>query len=330
MFLLASVLFRAEVFYFCTYKKIILALKNRKLTDIGFGEKDNTSTTRLINNNGRFNVRRTGKPVWNLYAEFLEITWAKFYLLIIIFYVALNLFFAFLFTLMGPDALSGVSNQDFYGRYLDCFFFSIQTFTTVGYGSMSPASLPANILSALIAMVGLLVIAMITGIFFARLSKPIAYIRFSEKILLAPYRDGKGLMFRMVNMRDTVISDVKITVLLTRLYFQNGEERREYLSLDLERDSVNLFPLNWTIVHPVNDSSPLLGIKKEQLAEQHAEILIDLKGYDETFNQIVRIRNSYKLEEMMENKKFSKMFYTSPDGKIILETDGLDRLEDGV
>ena len=85
---------------------------------------------------------------------------------------------------------------------------------------------------------------------------------FSEKILHAPYRDGKGLMFRMVNMRDTVIRDVKITVLLTRLYFQNGEERREYLSLDLERDSVNLFHLNWTIVHPVNDSSPLLVIKK--------------------------------------------------------------------
>lgn len=319
-------MYRGFLFLYLQIKQQ-LATKNKKLIDIGFGEKDNTASTRLINSNGRFNVSRHGKRVWNLYAELLEISWVKFYSLIFVFYVTFNLFFAIFFAIMHPGSLAGITAPTFSERYLSCFFFSIQTFTTVGYGSISPISVHANILSAFIAMVGLLVIAMITGIFFARLSKPIAYIRFSEKILISPYKDGKGLMFRMVNMRDTVISDVNVVVLLTRLLIQNGEEKREYMSLDLERDSVNLFPLNWTIVHPISEASPLYDQTIEELASKHAEILIDLKGYDETFNQVVRIRNSYKLEDLITDHKFSKMFFTSPEGKIILETDDLDKIE---
>ena len=304
-----------------------MAFKNKRLRDIGFGEKDNTSTTRLINNDGRFNVLRKGSRARNLYSEFLEISWGKFYALILTFYVVLNLVFAVFFDLMGPGSLHGVDQPTFAERYLNCFFFSIQTFTTVGYGNMSPANVPANILSALIAMTGVLVFALITGVFFSRLSKPVAYIKFSEQILEAPYKDSKGLMFRMVNLRDTVISDVKVTVLLTRLHFSEGEERREYLSLELERDSVSLFPLNWTIVHHLNEDSPLYNQSKDIFKEQDAEILVDLKGYDETFNQMVRVRYSYKLSDVLEGHKFSKMYHTSPEGVIVLEIDNLNKTE---
>ena len=304
-----------------------MAIKFRKIKDIGFGEKGSAISSRLIKKDGKFNVERQGIKIPNLYAYFLEITWTKFYLFILAFYIVFNILFAFLITLMGHGAISGSVEPSWWERFLHCFFFSIQTFTTVGYGSMSPETIPANILSAIIALIGLLVFALMTGLFFARLSKPVAFISFSEKVLLAPFNGGLGLMFRMVNTRDTVLSDVKINVMLSWLNFEGTEERREYFPLELERDSINLFPLNWTIVHPIDEMSPLTNISIEELSKRQAEILVDFKGYDETFNQTVRIRNSYMLEHIITGQKFSKMYHTSPKGIIVIEIDNLDATE---
>ncbi|HMG15690.1 MAG TPA: hypothetical protein VK590_09595, partial [Saprospiraceae bacterium] len=129
------------------------------------------------------------------------------------------------------------------------------------------------------------------------------------------------------NSRNTVIADLNITVILTWLIDKNGIEKREYIRLDLERTTVTLFPLNWTIVHPIDDNSPLFGLTVKLMEERSAEILIDLKGYNETFNQMVRSRKSYKVHETVTGMKFSPMFYTNEDGMVVLELDKIDDVE---
>jgi len=297
------------------------------IEDIGFGNKGNIQTNKLINEDGSYNVLRQGHLTFNLYANLVEMGWKKFYILILSFYIFFNLIFAFIFTSLGPDAINGISETDFLKRYQHCFFFSIQTFTTVGYGNMSPHSIAANILSSLVAFIGLMILAVITGMFFSRLSRPIAHILYSSKVVVAPFKEGKALMFRMANSRNTVIADLNITVILTWLIDKNGIEKREYIRLDLERTTVTLFPLNWTIVHPIDDNSPLFGLTVKLMEERSAEILIDLKGYNETFNQMVRSRKSYKVHETVTGMKFSPMFYTNEDGMVVLELDKIDDVE---
>lgn len=304
-----------------------MAKRIKIIEDIGFGNKGSGQTQKLINEDGSYNVVRKGHMTFNLYATLLEMGWIRFYTLILSFYIFFNLVFAFIFNSLGPGAINGVNETDFLKRYLHCFFFSIQTFTTVGYGNMSPQSITANILSSLVAFIGLMVLAVITGMFFARLSKPIAHILFSSNVVISPYKEGKALMFRMVNSRNTVIADLKITVILTWLRVQNSIEKREYIRLDLERDEVTLFPLNWTIVHPIEESSPLFGLTPKDLEDRNAEIIIDVKGHNETFNQMVKSRKSYKLNHALCDRKFSSMYYTNENGMVILELDKIDKIE---
>ncbi len=304
-----------------------MAKRIKLIEDIGFGNKGSIQTNKLINEDGSYNVVRKGHITFNLYANLVEMGWIRFYSLILSFYIAFNLVFAYIFTSLGPNAINGVSETEFLKRYLHCFFFSIQTFTTVGYGNMSPQSMAANVLSSLVAFIGLMILAVITGMFFARLSKPVAHILYSSKTVMAPFKDGKGLMFRMTNSRNTVIADLKITVILTWLKLNNGVEKREYIRLDLERDAVTLFALNWTIVHPLDENSPIFGLSIKQLEERNAEIIIDLKGHNETFNQMVKSRKSYKLSETLQNMKFSSMYYTNESGNVILELDKIDNVE---
>lgn len=303
-----------------------MAKKTALLQDIGFGNKGDNQTGSLINESGGYNVIRKGHLSFNLYATFLEMGWKKFYIIILSFYILFNLLFAYIFALLGPGAINGITEIDFQKRYLHCFFFSIQTFTTVGYGNMSPASVTANLLSSLVAFIGLMVLAVITGMYFARLSKPVAHILYSSVSVIAPFKGGEGLMFRMANSRNTVIADLKITVILTWLLKIDGKEVREYMALKLERDAVTLFALNWTIVHPLDENSPLYGLSHQELLERNAEILIDLKGHNETFNQMVRSRKSYKLHETVKRVKFAPMYYTNEEGRIILELNKIDEL----
>ena len=300
--------------------------KTSLIQDIGFGNKGSRDTGSLIDEDGRYNVIRKGRISYNFYAKFLEMGWKEFYVRILSFYIIANFIFAYIFAILGPGAINGIKEIAFWPRYLHCFFFSIQTFTTVGYGNMSPNSIPANILSSLVAFIGLMILAVITGMLFARLSKPIAHVLYSDSLIIAPFKDGNGLMFRMANSRNTVIADLKITVILTWLLKTDGQEKREYRLLNLERDAVTLFALNWTIVHPLDEDSPIYGLKDSELKERNAEIMIDLKGHNETFNQMVRSRKSYKLYEVKKGVKFAPMYYTNPEGRIILELDKIDEL----
>jgi inward rectifier potassium channel len=234
--------------------------------------------------------------------------------MIVLSYFLLNVLFASGYMLCGPGALDGSSTTTFSQRFLDAFFFSVQTLATIGYGKMSPSGLASNILVAVEALAGLFGFALATGLLFARFSRPTAKIKFSEKAVVAPYRDITGFMFRIVNERKNQIIELAATVTFSKMELQNGRQIRRFYRLNLERDKVTFFPLNWTIVHPIDEKSPLYGVTEKDLKETDAEFAILLSGIDEIFSQTVHSRSSYKFDEVVVGAKFRDMFLPTENG----------------
>jgi inward rectifier potassium channel len=296
--------------------------------DLGFGT-NYTATGRFINANGEFNIERRGVGFRGLsiYQWLVTSSWLNFFLVVLGIYIISNAIFALLFLACGMHSLSGVEHGTWLENFAQAFFFSVQTFTTVGYGSMSPVGFWANVIAALNALYGLMAFALFTGLFFARFSRPVAKVQFSKKALIAPYRDITGFMFRVVNLRRNNLMDVSANVVITWLEDKNGRPVRQFRRLDLERYSIAMFPLNWTIVHPIDEKSPLFNKNAEALKKMNVEFIIILKGYDDTFAQFVNIHNSYKFEEMLIGAKFKKMYHVDADGEMVLEIDKIDEVE---
>jgi inward rectifier potassium channel len=280
--------------------------------DLGFGSVvSDESRLRLLNRDGSFNVRRTGLKYFesmSLYHTLLTISWPRLLTLISAFYVAVNLVFGALFWTLGPQALNGTSAAMPEGSYLRAFFFSVQTFGTIGYGQVGPVGLVPNLLVTLESLCGLISLALITGILFARFSRPTAAILFSRKALIAPFGEGKAFEFRITNRRTNQLIDLHARVLFSRIRRQDGRAMRDYAELTLERQSVVFFPLAWTVVHVIDENSPLWGVTPEQMAADESEFLVLLEGTDETFAQRVHARTSYKPTEIVWNARFADMF----------------------
>jgi len=232
--------------------------------------------------------------------------WERFFALVAAVYVVTNALFATAFYLEGPDALLGVTRFGA-ARWLDCFFFSVHTLATIGYGNITPANAAANVLVTIEALVGLLAFSVVAGIVFSRFARPVAQIAFSDNALIAPYKKTRALMFRIVNRKTNEIVELAATVLLTRRK-RGVDGEREYVPLKLERERVVFFPASWTIVHPIDDGSPLAGMSEAELRTCDAEFLILLNGFDETFSQTVHTRSSYKADEIVWGARFKPMF----------------------
>ncbi|HEY0783411.1 MAG TPA: ion channel, partial [Thermoanaerobaculia bacterium] len=207
----------------------------------------------------------------------------------------------------GPQALSGVTAADG-PSFWRSFFFSVQTFATIGYGHLSPSGMPANVLVTLESLVGLLGFALATGILFARFSRPTAKILFSRQALIAPYQGITAFELRIANARSNQLTEVQARLLLSKLPPGRTSGSREFSQLALERNEVAFFPLSWTIVHPIDEASPLWGMTEETLAASEAEFYVLLSAYDETFAQTVRSRTSYKHDEIVWNARFASLF----------------------
>ncbi len=288
------------------------------LKDLGFGSKVAMETrSRLLNRDGSFNVSRTGLSVLrslSIYHYLLKMSWKSFFGITFSLYLGTNLLFALAFLLCGPGALHGVMGRTTTERFAEAFFFSVQTFTTIGYGRVNPLGLAANSLVAVEAIVGLMGFAVATGLVFARFSRPNAQILFSKHAIIAPYRGITAFEFRIINERSNQLLEVEVTVLFSRMEDNQGKRIRRFHELPLERKKVMFFPLNWTIVHPIDETSPLYGATQEDLAESNAEFLILLTGIDENFSQTVHTRSSYKYDEVIVGAKFGDMFQQSTDG----------------
>lgn len=287
--------------------------------DLGFGSRVvQQSHERFVNRDGSFNVSRTGFSFFrslSVYHSLLTMTWGSFLLLLIAFYFGTNVLFALGYFLCGPGALLGSKAATLAERFQEAFFFSVQTLATIGYGGLTPSGFAANFLVTIQALVGGLGFALATGLVFARFSRPSAKIVFSERAVIAPYKEMTAFEFRIVNARNNQLVEVQAIVTLSRMEEHHGKRSRKFHELKLERNGVNLFPLHWVVVHPIDDSSPLRDVTPEQLAASEAEFIILLSGIDETSSQSVHVRSSYKHDEVVWGAKFGDMF-TPSDGII--------------
>lgn len=292
------------------------------VSDLGFGSVvARESRKRLLNRDGTFNVRREGLRFWeslSAYHYLLTIAWPKFFGFIVGAYLAANAVFAVVYVSLGDGALAGVHANQIAGRFTEAFFFSVHTLATIGYGTIAPANLMANIVVTIETLIGLVGVAVMAGISFARFSRPVANILFSRNAVIAPYRGGRAFMFRIVNRRSNQLVDLEAKVLLSRRKRDGATTAdREFLNLPLERESVVFFPLAWTIVHPIDEQSPLAQWTGEDLLECDAEFLILLNGFDETFSQTVHTRSSYKAAEVVWGARFTSMFNPAREDGIV-------------
>ena len=304
--------------------------KQADFQDMGLGNSVGLNGGRMVNKDGSFNVKRRGMSrlaTKGLYHWLITMRWSHFILMVVVSYFAINFVFACLYMLLGMEHLDGVKFRSFLGRLEEAFFFSTQTFTTVGYGRVNPVGFPANLLAAMESLTGLLSFALTTGILYGRFSKPEAKILFSRQAVIAPFQEGVAFMFRIANQRDNQLIELEVNVSYSNIEIVNGVKQRRYHSLTLERSKVNFFPLSWTIVHPINEESPLYGKSIEEMIADESEILILLKAFDDTFSQVVYSRGSFKAEEIEYGSKFTKAFASDATGRIIFDLHRLSETE---
>lgn len=282
-----------------------------QLKEIGFGSKSFEFSERLIFADGSFNVEQkgTGLSSFSLFHWMIHVSWFKFFSFVVVSYILVNLLFGGTYYLVGPEFLTESPEGKGLDSFLHCFYFSSQTLTTVGFGRISPTGNVSSIVAAFEAMVGVLGFAFATGILYGRFSKAKAKILFSDKVVISPYRGIKGFKFRIVNSRKNQLIDMSARVVYSYIEEEkDGNKKRRYRQLDLEIDFINLFPLPWTIVHPLSEDSPLYGKGVVDLSNEKAEFIIILKGYDDTFNQYVHQIHSYKFDEIVFDADFLPMF----------------------
>lgn len=293
--------------------------------DPGLTRQFGAPLRRALNKDGSFNVQRRGAE-WSAFHPWLAVvrmSWAGFTALVLGSYLSINTIFALIYYSMSPDQITGSARSTGMGRFLNDFFFSAHTLTTVGYGNLAPAGLSANICSTLEALIGLLGFAVVTGTLVARASKPSASIGYSENALIAPYQDGKAVMLRVANQRTNDLMEMEVQVLLMTVVGPPDKPERKFELLTLERDRILIFALTWTIVHPIDANSPFYGKTPEDLKRMQAELIVLIKGFDDTFSQVVHSRQSYRHDEFVWGAKFDRAFTVDQRGDLLLELNRL-------
>ncbi len=301
----------------------------RKATfDPGLTQQFTAPFSRVINKDGSFNVHRRG-ATWrdfHPYLHLINMSWPGFLGLLFLGYLLGNTVFALAYCAIGTNQLQGADAATWSGRFLNAFFFSSHTLSTVGYGNISPKGTAANVLASFEALLGVLGFALATGLLFGRVSRPSARIGFSPNMLIAPYQDGASLQFRVVNLRRNSLMEIEVRTMLMTVDRENGQSKRNYKMLRMERDQVLFLPLTWTIVHPIDTESPLWGQTAEDLDRLQAEFLILIKAYDDTFAQTVLARYSYRHDEVIWGKRFAPAFSVNESGDLVLEVDKVGEL----
>ena len=301
----------------------------KQAQDPGLGEKYFKHTKRIINKDGSFNIKRTGGGIAsiNAFHYLINISWTKFLLIVFAGFICVNIFFAILYQLAGIQNLSNAASRDEMVSFLNTFFFSVQTFATVGYGGIHPTGIFSNIIASLESMTGILSFALATGLLYGRFSKPSAKIIFSDKAIVAPFKEGKALMFRVANSRENILMEMEANAMLTYLDKIDSRFTRKYYPLKLEIKFIYFFPLPWTIVHPIDEDSPLYGKTPKDLEELEAELLIMVKGFDDSFSQHVITRSSYKYNEIDWDVKFVRAYTTDETGETIVDLEKVSETE---
>lgn len=294
----------------------------------GFGNNPSNYGGRFVNKDGRANIEKSGlgfleKISW--YHTMLLLPRWKFFSIIVLFYIVINLLFATVYFLIGVESLGVIPSPSKLTNFAESFFFSTQTFTTVGYGRISPIGFLSSSIAALEALLGLLSFALATGLLYGRFSKPVAYLRFSHNSLIAPYKDINALMLRVAPFKNTNLVDAAANVTLGMTIEDNGVSVNRFYQLELEFNTVNSLTLSWTLVHPITEKSPLYNFTKSDFENIKGEILVFIKAFDDMFSNIVVARTSYVFGEILYGAKFEPMYERAGTGdKTIIYLDKLN------
>ncbi len=283
----------------------------------GFGANASDYGGRFIKKDGQPNISKRGVKFLesiSWYHSLLDMPRWKFLGVILLFYIIINLFFACLYYMIGPQHLSGMLGQTPLEKFGEAFFFSAQTFTTVGYGRVNPVGFVASFVSAIEALLGLLSLALATGLLYGRFSKPTAYLKFSKNALISPFKDGAALMFRLAPYKNTILSDAEVKILVAINVEEDGKNVNRFFPLELEVEKVNALTLNWTIVHPINEKSPFYKFTATDFANTEGEILVFIRAFDDMFSNTVVSRSSYRFHEVIAGAKFVPMYQRSSQG----------------
>ena len=303
--------------------------------DLGFGRfVAQTVRGRFINRDGQPNSTKYGVGAQRLarfYLRSLEVGWPAFFGWMMGILLLINGVFALAYLALGDGALRGTEQLGLDDPFLRAFTFSVGIFTTTGtvmhaYGPTS------NWLADIESFIGPIAFVISFGLLIARLTRPRMRLGFSDSAIVAPYEGGRGLMFRMVNLAPGELSDVRVHVNLIWYEEIGGVRERNFHELALERNSVELFTLHWTVVHPITDDSPLAGVTPESLAAAQAEIIVFVSALEQTFSTRVSTRTSYLWDEMRWDVKFASIFAHGPDGTVAIDVERLsrtERLDDG-
>jgi inward rectifier potassium channel len=308
---------------------LLKRLRNLKSeVNTGFGTNSNSTGGRFINRDGKPNVIKRGVRILDRYSWYhtmLGMKRGKFLLLLLIIYISVNLVFAGIYYLIGIDHLAGVNTGSPWKNFTEVFFFSAQTFTTVGYGRISPTGFMASAVSTFEAFLGLLSFAIATGLFYGRFSRPQIFLKFSDNALIAPYKESTALMFRLAPYKNNNLADVEVMVTVAITSEENGKLTDKFYNLELEISKINGLALSWTIVHPIDDKSPFYGLTKQDITATDIEIMVFVKAFDEVFSNSVMTRTSYVSAEIIWGAKFNMMYHPNDDmSKTILDLDKIN------
>lgn len=312
------------------------ATQNKKrfnnIDNTGFGSNSSVEGGRLINADGSTNLKKRGMPVWqriSIYHTLLRMKRHHFFLAILLFYTVVNFIFASIYLLIGVNNLLGIDDaKTAFDKFASAFFFSSQTLTTVGYGHVAPTGLITNSVASIESLLGILAFAVVTGLIYGRFSRPRAYLLFSDNLLVAPYKDGKALMLRTATYKNNHLTDVQAELTLAIHVQDKGKTVTRFYPLALEFAKVNSLALSWTIVHHINEESPLHSFAEEDIAESKMEVIVGIRAFDDHFSNIVQQRTSYTYHQVVYGARFLPMFERAENGNYtLLELDKINHHE---
>jgi inward rectifier potassium channel len=271
---------------------------------------------RFLDNRGQATFATIGMPssVWrDIYHQLLDARWRTFFAIALVLYLGAHFVFATLYTLE-PGS---ITNAD---SFSDAYFFSVQTMMTIGYGGMTPATPWANLIVTIEAFLGLVTTAVLTGLVFAKFSRPSSNVLWSDVACISVYEGVPTLSIRMANARGNRIVQATLTVVAgMTLTTREGERFRKLRDLSLTRSSSPLFSVSWTAMHPIDEKSPLYGETAESLATKGLELICVVVGLDETSSQSVHSRHSYTAEELRWDQRFVDIIDIQPDGTRVID-----------
>lgn len=297
----------------------------KEYQNTGFSTKPKTEGTRLMNADGSYNVKNKGlkyAEMNDFYNFLINAKWRVFFGFVMMHYFFWATIFAGLYLLVGIENLQGLMAENEIDMLWEAFFFSAQTLTTVGYEGIIPVGFLSQIVTMIESLIGILGLALITGVLYGRFSKPESGIIYSSKMLVSPYHEGKALMFKVANRKSNKVVDAKASLMIGIL----KNEQRKYFYLPLERERVDFLPLSWTIVHMIDDKSPIQGLSSEDIIKADVEFFINITFYDDTYATHLQSTKSYTSDEIILGAKFKLGYERSKDGSHTIHY--LDKLSD--